>query len=371
MTQYYDTIIIGAGPAGATYARVAGTSKTLLLDGNLCGKPCGGLLAPQTQRLFARFDDSIPKDILVDPQIFSVRTIDLKAKLERRYQRMYINVDRNKFDRWLISQIPSCVTVEKGICTEIKERLDVFAITYRTPDGHYKIALGKRLIGADGANSIVRRTFFSKLNTRTYIAIQQWFPISRQTPQPFYSCIFDPDTSDSCSWLIYKDEYILFGGAFAPHHCREKFESQKEKLKQFGLSLEQPIKTEACQVLRPSSMRSFCLGNDRIFLIGEAAGMISPSSFEGISYAMNSALQLHAALTSSIENKAKAYARKTLGLRLKLLSKNLKCPFMYQPLLRKAVLRSGLTSVSPLRKEITVRKKRIQTEIMNKNLPFS
>ena len=40
-----------------------------------------------------------------------------------------------------------------------------------------------------------------------------------------------------------------------------------------------------------------------------------------------------------------AYRRATRHLRWKLLAKNLKCPFMYQPFLRRLVLKSGLTSI--------------------------
>jgi flavin-dependent dehydrogenase len=39
----------------------------------------------------------------------------------------------------------------------------------------------------------------------------------------------------------------------------------------------------------PKSIREIECGKENIFLIGEAAGFISPSSLEGISYAMDSA----------------------------------------------------------------------------------
>ena len=53
----YDIVIVGAGPAGATFAReVSGSGYSILLiDGqDLIGnKPCGGLLAPDAQKLMA------------------------------------------------------------------------------------------------------------------------------------------------------------------------------------------------------------------------------------------------------------------------------------------------------------------------------
>lgn len=343
----YDIVIVGAGPAGSTFARIADKSlKILLLDGSLDGKPCGGVLAPDTQKALARFDLTLPKEVLVDPQIFSVKTIDLKSKKICWYQRMYINVDRRKFDAWLVSLVPSNVTICKVTCESIVKGNEGFTVTYKDRSGTTNSVFTKILVGADGANSIVRRSFFKDFETRKYVAIQQWFEEDRTDANPFYSCIFDPDTSDCYSWSISKDNYIIFGGAFEQKNCRENFEKQKNKLnKDFGFCLNNPVKTEACLVLRPKSPKSFCLGKDNIFLIGEAAGFISPSSLEGISSAINSAVLLNKSLQSDKKDKIKEYKRNTEQLRLKILSKNLKCPFMYNPTLRKAVMASGISSI--------------------------
>ena len=115
-------------------------------------------------------------------------------------------------------------------------------------------------------------------------------------------------------------------------------------MKNFGLELKNPVKTEGCLVLRPSSPASFCTGSDGVFLIGEAAGFISPSSLEGISSAINSAV----ALSDSFKeggNIHGRYSKKVIALRMKLLAKNLKCPFMYNPTLRKLVMKSGITAL--------------------------
>jgi hypothetical protein len=57
--------------------------------------------------MIAKLGLGIPKDVLVDPQLFAVRAIDLTNHLERLYQRFYFNMDREKFDRWLVSLLPS------------------------------------------------------------------------------------------------------------------------------------------------------------------------------------------------------------------------------------------------------------------------
>ncbi len=344
--QDYDIVIVGAGPAGSTFARLLPSGvRALLLDGRGGrGKPCGGLLAPDAQKALARFDLTLPREILVDPQIFAVRTIDLGCGLERYYQRCYLNLDREKFDAWLRSLVPDSVETRRGRVCAARREGGGFVVEYREADGALRQAAARYLVGADGAGSFVRRTFFPAHRVREYVAIQQWFP--EQHANPFYSCVFDRETTDCCSWSISKDNRFVFGGAFAPHGCRESFERQKQKLAaQFGFRFGEPLFTEACRVLRPSSPASFCCGEDGVFLLGEAAGFISPSSLEGISWAIRSAVALSRAFHAGRAHLHGVYASQTRGLRARLLGKRLKCPLMYQPSLRRLVLRSGISSI--------------------------
>ena len=192
----------------------------------------------------------------------------------------------------------------------------------------------------------MRRIFYPTRakDIQTYVSIQQWFRAD-DTVSPFYSCIFDPVTSESCSWSIHKDGYFIYGGSFAPKHCRAMFEEQKRRVAgKYGFRFSEPVRTEACRVYRPRRLRDFVTGKDGAYLVGEAAGFISPSSFEGISSAILSGKALAEALLSG-GDVAGRYHRATLGLRIKLYLKTFKRLFMYVPFLRRMVMRSGLMSI--------------------------
>ena len=353
----YDIAVVGAGPAGAVFVKEIAEArpelKIALIDGQSpdSAKPCGGLLAPDAQKLLARFDLVLPKSVLEDPQIFAVETIDIEQKLVRYYQRHYLNMDRYAFDRWLISLVPTQVNILKGRCKELKKDRELYNISIRCGDAEEQIC-ARAVVGADGGGSVVRRSFFEPMSVQ-YVAIQQWFENKGQR-LPYYSCIFDAKTSDSCSWTIHKGSYVIFGGAFERQGCRKAFDEQKSRLEAFlGNPFGEAVRTEACLVSSPRAMKDFCTGKGSVFLLGEAAGFISASSFEGLSSAMQSGKILadDFARGESYDVIQRRYRKDTRSLRLKLRRKSVKRAFLCNRFTRALIMRSGIQSISPYKKQ--------------------
>ncbi len=355
----FDIAIIGGGPAGATLARMVATRmgekcKILLVDRRRLTqevdvgsfrKCCGGLVAPDAQKMLARMGLALPKSVLVGPQIFAVRTIDLSVGLERYYQRFYINIDREKFDRWLVSQIPDNA--------EIMD--DCLFKSYEQSGNGYRLKLlykGKIIertvriiIGADGAFSQVRKQAFGEKKwPKRYISIQKWY--KSQKTSPYFGAIFDPEITDFYSWIIPKEDLLILGAALEMgENVHQKFELLKLKLENFGYQFGEETKKEGAFILRPLNLGQINTGKAGILLIGEAAGWISPSSAEGLSYAFRSAMILADSINQGFTGLDSRYKRRCRKLFANVLLKNVKSPAMYGQRLRQLVLRSGIESL--------------------------
>jgi len=353
----YDIAIIGAGPAGSTLARLVGERrKVLLVDRRPLDRPsrgtpepgakcCGGLLAPDAQVMLARQGLGLPREVLIGPQLFVVRTIDLEAGLERFYQRHYINVHRRNFDRWLLALVPPAVERKLGWTLKAFEQKGTQVTLTLRRDGEEVTETARILVGADGAGSIVRRRAFPEAPGPTlYVARQEWFRVEEALP--YFSAIFDRAITDFYCWTIPKEDCLVLGAARGPGRgAAAKFERLKAKLTKFGFCLKDPVASQGGSLFRPRRASQVVTGRANVALVGEAAGWISPSSAEGISYAFRSAIALADACVAAPDNPVPAYRKMTRGLRRNILLKNLKAPLMYRSAWRRLVMRSGLRSV--------------------------
>lgn len=357
----YDIVIVGAGPAGSTLARLLSEDKKILIidkrnldreDEFKTEKCCGGLISPDAQMMLAKFGLGVPKSVLVEPQLFTVRTIDIDNKLEKFYQRNYINIDREKFDRWLVSLIPGKVEKLFGVLfKEYKTTGKGIEVSY-IENGVLKKVICKNIVGADGSNSKVRKQIVKDDKIKKYISIQEWYEQEEQLP--YYSAIFDSEITDYYAWTISKDKNLLVGAALEMEEGKnptEKFEKLKEKLHRYGYKMDQLVKREGAFISRPYSVGNICTGKENEYLIGEAAGFISPSSAEGFSYAFKSALALAKIMKSTRYNIHSRYEKEVKGLKKNLLLKKVKLPAMYNKFIRKLILKSNLMTITIIENE--------------------
>ena len=375
----YDIAIIGAGPAGATLARMLGTRYRVLLadrrelgphastEADAChddsrsapSKTCGGLLAPAAQRELARQGLGVPGDVMSGPQLFTVRTVDLPSGLEHLYQRHYLNIDRDAFDRWLVSLVDehvdrwwrrSLIALERH-GEDARDPDGGYTLRFRPRLGAPSIARARLVVGADGAASLVRREVFDPAPAPVrYVAVQAAFD-TIPSGEPYYGSAFDSDLTDFYGWTIPKGDTMLVGLAvpLAARDADARFDEFVARCRAAGFRIGAERSRRAAPIARPSSPRQVLTGSGSVLLAGEAAGFLSPSSAEGISYALRSARALAGALEPGLEGAAERYARAARPITLDVALRLGKAAAIFTPVTRRALIRTGLDAVGDAR----------------------
>ncbi|MFO7610990.1 MAG: FAD-binding protein [Clostridia bacterium] len=356
----YDIVIAGAGPAGSTLARLIGPGlRVMVVDqrnldentGFIKEKCCGGLLAPDAQKVLAEQGLGVPVEILTGPQTFSVKSIDLDNGITRYYQRHYLNINREKFDRWLVSLVPGTVDKRFGcIFRDFEDCGDHLEINIHNGVNE-EIIKTKVLVGADGAASRVRRKSFAWRERAEYISIQEWYETSKVNPH--YVSVFDKDTTDFYSWIIQKNNHLLLGSAIPKKEdAVARFAALRDRMRELGYIEGNPVKRMGAAIIRPRRGRDIFTGSDKVALVGEAAGFISPSSAEGISYALRSGAMLAECINEFGMDFSKPYGMRAGKLRRNLARKNIKALVMYNGLVRRLIMKSGILSMNADRQNI-------------------
>lgn len=284
----FDVVVIGGGPSGATAANDLARAgvKVAFLDRAGRIKPCGGAIPP---RLIADF--SIPADQLV-AHIRTARMISptqraVDIPIEGGFVGM---VDREQFDEFLRMRAASNgATRLTGTYLRLERDAGGTHVVYRDKTSGAEMRLGTRLvIGADGARSIVARTEVPGGDKIPYVIAYHEI-----IKAPVASNSYDPGRCD----VIYDGKISpdFYGWVF-PHGAHASVGMgtgiDGVDLKQATADLRAASGLTGCETIRREGapiplrpMDRWDNGRD-VVLAGDAAGVVAPSSGEGIYYAM-------------------------------------------------------------------------------------
>lgn len=285
----FDVIIVGGGPSGATAAHDLARAgrRVMLLDKAGRTKPCGGAVPP---RLLEDFD--IPRSLLV-AQAKSARIIapsnrTVTMPVGEGYVGM---VDRDSFDEWLRARAATAGAVRvTGRCEAIDDSQPIARLSYR-PDraGALQSVTARAIIGADGARSHVAQQCIAGGGSVPCVFAYHEIvevPDSSDTDYDptrcdvYYQGHLSPDFY---AWVFPhgRTASIGLGSANKGFPLREATRVMRE---QTGFADWKTLRKEGAPIpLKP--LKRWDNGRN-VVVTGDAAGVVAPSSGEGIYYAM-------------------------------------------------------------------------------------
>lgn len=289
--ETFDVVVIGGGPSGATAANdLAKLGRSvLLLDRAGRIKPCGGAIPPQAMR-----DFDIPESILAN-KVYSARMISPSDReVDMPINGGYVGmVDREHFDEWLRVRAAESGAVRRaGTFEKIERDSDGTALVCYRPGqsrdkGESESVRARAVIGADGANSLVAKHHIASSASLKHVSAYHEIvrtPTTGDFDNTRCDVYYQGDISpDFYGWVFPHGDTISIGvGTAVPGFSLRA--ACTELRRRAGLDQAETLRREGAPLpLEP--LKCWDDGRD-ILLAGDAAGVVAPSSGEGIYYAM-------------------------------------------------------------------------------------
>ncbi len=293
MGEINDVIIIGAGPAGSTAAKILAENgyKVLLAEKFKMPryKSCSGQLIKKSLDMVRDyFGEAVPEHTMCAPAKSKGMIFTNDRGRVFRFEQDGLNVWRSSFDKWLADKAADCgaEVVDNTAVIFCEEQSGTVAVTLKGESTY--IVQARYVIDCEGVVGVVKRRLLSKKphNVMTYQTFNEG---SADLDSRFFYAFLQPELSGYDAWFNVKDNMLVLGvavkdGENVGHYYSRFISYMKEK---HGLKITKQLKTDKwiMPYIRPGCNIDYGIG--RILFAGETAGFLNPMG-EGISSAIES-----------------------------------------------------------------------------------
>jgi flavin-dependent dehydrogenase len=292
----YDVIVVGGGPGGSVAAKrcVRNGFKTLLVERKQLprDKVCSGMvMGPWANDIIQQEFGPIPQDVLIDPRYLSGHIFYVPGVPPQVLSCETPLAWRKDLDFWMIQKAQ-----REGV--EIWDAAKVIRVNQKDSDcivilkrGENQQELRTRfVIGADGASSVVRKCLFPKLKIRYSVPIRECYEGSLDLAKVYFHWFFPKSRPRPRFNLNHKGDVFLIEGS----GIEELRGEINQILGDYGFDPDtKPLWKDGCLIPRLHEALisgDFFPAQGNILLIGDAAGLLFPITFEGIGSALKSGI---------------------------------------------------------------------------------
>jgi len=308
----YDVIVAGGGPGGSVAAKkcAQGGLRTLLLERKKLprDKVCSGMvMGPWANDIIQQEFGTIPQKILADPALLSGHMMHVPGTQPQPIFCKTPLAWRKDLDFWMIQMArEDGVEIWEGAkVIEVNQKAGACTVTMMQGKTSQKLK-SRFVIGADGGASAVRKSIFPQLKVQYSVPMRECYEGALDLEKGYFHWFFPKHRSRPRFGLNHKGDCFLIEGS----GIKQLRNEINQILTQYGFNPNtKALWKDGCLIprLHEALMSdTFSPAKGNILLIGDAAGLLFPITFEGIGTALKSGILAADSVARSIKEESEA-----------------------------------------------------------------